>query len=161
MQGSSRFLQVKFYCCFIRGKIRIWLTQGLYYYLLLSTLLPSSTIWIPLEFFVFLLWRYIVRVYDVLLKHCARRVPAYCLVYTKVWLRVTVQELLRIDMIIVFQNHCVKYVLDLLLFQPALTKFWCEMSLIYPNVADRAVKTLLMFPSTYLCEQGFSALLLI
>ncbi|KAI6659533.1 Protein ZBED8-like [Oopsacas minuta] len=43
----------------------------------------------------------------------------------------------------------------------ALTKFWCEMSLIYPNVADRAVKILLMFPSTYLCEQGFSALLLI
>ena len=43
----------------------------------------------------------------------------------------------------------------------ALTNFWCEMSLIYPNVRDRALETLLMFPSTYLCEQGFPALLLI
>ena len=38
-----------------------------------------------------------------------------------------------------------------------LTKFWSEMIVIYPRVAVKAVKSLLMFPSTYLCE--FSALL--
>ena len=43
----------------------------------------------------------------------------------------------------------------------SLTKFWCEMSVMYPNVAEIAIKPLLMFPSTYLCEQGFSSLLLI
>ena len=43
----------------------------------------------------------------------------------------------------------------------SLTKFWCEMSVMYPNVAKIAVKPLLMFPSTYLCEQGFSSLFLI
>jgi hypothetical protein len=39
-----------------------------------------------------------------------------------------------------------------------LVKFWCKMCESYPTVADMAISTLLTFPSTYLCEQGFSAL---
>ena len=40
-----------------------------------------------------------------------------------------------------------------------LIKFWSKMSAYYPSVC--AVSGLLMFPSTYLCEQGFSALFFI
>ena len=40
-----------------------------------------------------------------------------------------------------------------------LTKFWSKMSEIYPVVSDVVLNSLLMFPSTYLCEQGFSTLL--
>ena len=40
-----------------------------------------------------------------------------------------------------------------------LTKFWTKMSVTYPAVSDIALNSLLMFPSTYLCEQGFSTLL--
>ncbi|KAI6649932.1 Protein ZBED8-like [Oopsacas minuta] len=40
-----------------------------------------------------------------------------------------------------------------------LIKFWSRMSLYFPSVAAMAVRGLLMFPSTYLCEQGFSALI--
>ena len=36
-----------------------------------------------------------------------------------------------------------------------LTKFWTKMSVTYPVVLN----SLLIFPSTYLCEQGFSMLL--
>ena len=43
----------------------------------------------------------------------------------------------------------------------ALTKFWCEMSVIYRNVTEIAVKLFLKFSSTYLCEKGFSSLFLI
>ena len=38
-----------------------------------------------------------------------------------------------------------------------LTTFWCRMWQSYPAVAEEPIKLLLMFPSTYLCEQGFSA----
>ena len=37
-----------------------------------------------------------------------------------------------------------------------LTKFWTKMSVTYPAVSDIVLNSLLMFPSTYLCEQGFS-----
>ncbi|KAI6654419.1 Protein ZBED8-like [Oopsacas minuta] len=40
-----------------------------------------------------------------------------------------------------------------------LMKFWSRMSLHFSSVAAMAVRGLLMFPSTYLWEQGFSALL--
>ena len=41
----------------------------------------------------------------------------------------------------------------------SLTKFWSKMSEIYPVVSEKVLNSLLMFPSTYLCEQGFSTLL--
>ena len=43
----------------------------------------------------------------------------------------------------------------------ALTKFWTKMSVTYPVVFDIVLNSLVMFSSiaTYLCEQGFSALL--
>ena len=40
-----------------------------------------------------------------------------------------------------------------------LTKFWTKMNVTYPVVSDIVLNSLLMFPSTYLCEQGFSTLL--
>ena len=40
-----------------------------------------------------------------------------------------------------------------------LTKFWTKMSVTYPVVSDIVLKSLVMFPSSYLCEQGFSTLL--
>ena len=40
-----------------------------------------------------------------------------------------------------------------------LTKFWTKMSVTYPVVSDIVLNSLLMFPSTYLYEQGFSTLL--
>ena len=39
-----------------------------------------------------------------------------------------------------------------------LTKFLSKMSESYPCVADVPVRNLLMFPFTYRCEQGFSAM---
>ncbi|XP_068228051.1 zinc finger BED domain-containing protein 5-like [Palaemon carinicauda] len=41
----------------------------------------------------------------------------------------------------------------------SLTKFWAKMSEIYPVVSKVVLNSLLMFPSTYLSEQGFSTLL--
>ncbi|XP_045130675.1 zinc finger BED domain-containing protein 5-like [Portunus trituberculatus] len=41
----------------------------------------------------------------------------------------------------------------------SLTKFWSKMSEIYHVVSEKVLNSLLMFPSTYLCEQGFSTLL--
>ena len=40
-----------------------------------------------------------------------------------------------------------------------LTKFWTKISVTYPVVSDVVLNSLLMFPSTYLCKQGFSSLL--
>ena len=40
-----------------------------------------------------------------------------------------------------------------------LTKFWTKMSVTYPVVSDIVLNSLLIFPSTYLCEQEFSTLL--
>ena len=39
-----------------------------------------------------------------------------------------------------------------------LTKFPSKMSELYPSVTKEPMRALLMFPSTYLCEQGFSAM---
>ena len=39
--------------------------------------------------------------------------------------------------------------------------FWLIMSSTYPTLARNAVRQLLMFPSTWKCEQGFSALMAI
>ena len=43
----------------------------------------------------------------------------------------------------------------------SLVSFWCKMSISYPMVAEEPLRALLLFPSTYLCEAGFSSLLLI
>lgn len=40
-----------------------------------------------------------------------------------------------------------------------LTKFWSKISETYPVLSDVVMNSLLMFPSIYLCEQGFSTLL--
>ena len=38
-----------------------------------------------------------------------------------------------------------------------LTKFWTKNKESYPFVADVPLRAMLMFPSTHMCEQGFSA----
>ena len=43
----------------------------------------------------------------------------------------------------------------------SLVKFWSKMAESYPLVSTHIMKSLLVFPSTYLCEQGFSSLCLI
>ena len=45
--------------------------------------------------------------------------------------------------------------------QQSLNKFWCGMLALYPNVAKLALKVLLPFATTYLCESGFSALVVL
>ena len=42
-----------------------------------------------------------------------------------------------------------------------LEKFWIKRFLVNPKVASLALKTLVPFSSNYLCEKGFSALVLI
>ncbi|KAF7646612.1 hypothetical protein LDENG_00184840 [Lucifuga dentata] len=39
-----------------------------------------------------------------------------------------------------------------------LTQFWCEVGREYPDLAEHAIKELLPFGSTYLCEVTFSAM---
>ena len=43
----------------------------------------------------------------------------------------------------------------------SLISVWCRMVKLYPNVSKMAIRILLPFPSTYLCEYGFSTLVLI
>ncbi|KAK4324248.1 hypothetical protein Pmani_005088 [Petrolisthes manimaculis] len=43
----------------------------------------------------------------------------------------------------------------------SLVRFWCKISKSYPHVAEEPLRSLLLFPSTYLCETGFSSLLVI
>ena len=40
-----------------------------------------------------------------------------------------------------------------------LPEFWIDIAFSYPKVANKAIRHLMPFPSTYLCETGFSALL--
>ena len=42
---------------------------------------------------------------------------------------------------------------------PTLIKFWTKMRVTYPVVSDGVLNSLLIFPSTNLCKQGFSTLL--
>ena len=39
-----------------------------------------------------------------------------------------------------------------------LIKFWCSMLQEYPKLAKQALKALILFPTTYLCEAAMSAL---
>ena len=39
-----------------------------------------------------------------------------------------------------------------------LSKFWLNLQPEYPNLSDRAVRYLVLFSTTYLCEQSFSSL---
>ena len=43
----------------------------------------------------------------------------------------------------------------------SVPQFWCFILRTYPLVSQIAIKALLPFPSTYLCETGFSSLLTI
>ena len=38
-----------------------------------------------------------------------------------------------------------------------LHTFWIEVKAEYPEIATKALKSLLPFPTSYLCEAGFSA----
>ena len=38
-----------------------------------------------------------------------------------------------------------------------LHTFWIKVKVEYPEVATKALKSLLLFPTSYLCEAGFSA----
>uniref|UniRef100_A0A8D8UL86 Zinc finger BED domain-containing protein 5 n=1 Tax=Cacopsylla melanoneura TaxID=428564 RepID=A0A8D8UL86_9HEMI len=42
--------------------------------------------------------------------------------------------------------------------QKSLIEFWCSVRETYPNLANMALKILVPFVSTYLCEAGFSTL---
>jgi len=58
------------------------------------------------------------------------------------------------DELIDLQNDSgFKYMFD----TNTICDFWLKDS--YPNVGKEALKKLLLFPSTYLCESGFSTLL--
>ncbi|XP_029654853.1 SCAN domain-containing protein 3-like [Octopus sinensis] len=46
-----------------------------------------------------------------------------------------------------------------ILFESApLIEFWCKMTSKYHNIGFYIIDFLLLFPTTYLCEQGFSSL---
>lgn len=40
----------------------------------------------------------------------------------------------------------------------SLVEFWMDVATSYPRLFERAIDILLPFPTTYVCEQGFSAL---
>ena len=42
--------------------------------------------------------------------------------------------------------------------QTSLAGFWIKTKAEYPKISIKALKTLLPFPTTYLCEAGFSAM---
>lgn len=42
-----------------------------------------------------------------------------------------------------------------------LDEFWCKRAISYPMLRETALKYLVVFSTTFLCEQGFSSLLLI
>ncbi len=44
---------------------------------------------------------------------------------------------------------------------PSLASFWIKVKAEYPELTEIALKTLLPFPSTYLCESGFSTMSII
>lgn len=48
--------------------------------------------------------------------------------------------------------------LKLVFSQKHLTNVWLHVASEYPDLSDRAVRFLMPFPTTYLCETGFSAL---
>ena len=52
-------------------------------------------------------------------------------------------------------NSGAKYVLK----TNTICDFWLKVSDIYANVGKKALKKLFLFPSTYLCECGFSTFL--
>ena len=43
--------------------------------------------------------------------------------------------------------------------QTHVERFWCSMVSSYPNLSEQAIRFLLPFTSTYMCETGFSCLL--
>ncbi|KAK9686069.1 hypothetical protein QE152_g37477 [Popillia japonica] len=43
----------------------------------------------------------------------------------------------------------------------SLEELWCRKAISYPNIREAALRYLMVFSTTFLCEQGFSTLLLI
>jgi len=43
----------------------------------------------------------------------------------------------------------------------SLEKFWGMMEKVYPNVAEKPLTLLTVFPSTYLCESAFSSVVVV
>ena len=60
-----------------------------------------------------------------------------------------------------FQNIINDYNAKVLLSTITLPNSWCSMLCTYPLVAQIAIKAILPFPSTYLCETGYSSLVAI
>ena len=50
---------------------------------------------------------------------------------------------------------------DLHLQQLRISDFWAKMLPIFPKISEFTLKVLIPFSSTYLCESGFSSLLVI
>ena len=50
---------------------------------------------------------------------------------------------------------------DFHLQQLRISDFWAKMLPIFPKISEFALKVLIPFSSTYLCESGFSSLLVI
>jgi hypothetical protein len=42
-----------------------------------------------------------------------------------------------------------------------IEEYWCKKAIAYPKLREIALRYLVMFSTTYLCEQGFSGLLYI
>jgi len=42
-----------------------------------------------------------------------------------------------------------------------LIEFWCSLTMAYPRAVSRAMKFLILFATTYLCESGFSTIITI
>lgn len=54
-----------------------------------------------------------------------------------------------------------KELLRLEFYSKSVEEFWCSQCLTYPSLAKQAIDVLLPFVTTYLCEAGFSALVVI
>jgi len=48
--------------------------------------------------------------------------------------------------------------LKCIFYTTTLPKFWMKVLPEYPDLAQKALKTLLPFPTSYLCESGFSVM---
>ena len=54
-----------------------------------------------------------------------------------------------------------KGMLRLEFYSKELEEFWCSLKHSYPHLSKQAMRTLIPFVTTYLCESGFSALVTI
>lgn len=66
-----------------------------------------------------------------------------------------IPEMLQEEFIELKSDSCAEFDFKSIEIEP----FWLKYSKAYPNVASEALKLLIQFSSTYLCETSFSALL--